>query len=137
MELKDYWQNRDSKFRGEWTEAVRKAADDLIERVNGLLTALDYTPEIHPVMKSPVTSGWRPPSFNPLVQGASPRSNHITGKAVDLYDPEGELDELLLTAKGKKALESAGLWQEHPSATKGWCHLQSVPPKSGNRVFYP
>ena len=35
------------------------------------------------------------------------------------------------------SLASLGLWMEHPLATKGWCHLQVVSPRSGMRVFYP
>jgi hypothetical protein len=36
-----------------------------------------------------------------------------------------------------EVLQEIGLWQEHPAATKGWCHLQIVPPRSGKRVFFP
>jgi hypothetical protein len=59
----------------------------------------------------------------------------MTGQAIDLADPDGDLDEWCL--EHPDMLELYGLWQEHPSATKGWAHLQSVPPKSGKRCFYP
>lgn len=59
----------------------------------------------------------------------------MTGQAVDLYDPDGALDDWCLAHPER--LAEAGLWQEHPAATKGWLHLQSIPPRSRNRVFYP
>lgn len=64
-------------------------------------------------------------------------SRHQTAEALDLADPEGDLDQWLLD--NQKFLESCGLWIEHPATTRGHCHLQSVPPKGGSRrrVFYP
>jgi hypothetical protein len=59
----------------------------------------------------------------------------MTCQACDLYDPEGDIDEWALARP--EVLARIGLWQEHPSATKGWAHFQIIPPKSGNRVFYP
>jgi hypothetical protein len=61
----------------------------------------------------------------------------MTGQAIDIYDPDGDLDEWLMTDKGLAVLDSIGLWIEHPSCTKGWCHLQTIPPKSNRRVFFP
>jgi len=61
----------------------------------------------------------------------------MTGQAIDLADPDGDLDEWLMTAEGQAALVEIGLWMEHPAATKSWTHLQTVPPKSGRRTFYP
>jgi hypothetical protein len=34
-------------------------------------------------------------------------------------------------------LAEIGLWLEHPISTPRWCHVQTVPPKSGKRVFTP
>lgn len=64
-------------------------------------------------------------------------SRHQTAEALDLADPEGDLDQWLLD--NQRLLESCGLWIEHPATTRGHCHLQSVPPKGGSRrrVFYP
>jgi hypothetical protein len=61
----------------------------------------------------------------------------MTGEAIDLYDPDGDLDEWLMSEKGRGILEALGLWMEHPASTKSWSHLQTIPPRSGNRVFYP
>jgi hypothetical protein len=92
---------------------------------------------LHPVTKTHVSSGWRPPAVNAAQRGAAVNSKHMTGRAVDVYDPDGDLDEWLMTGDGQRALKEIGLWLEHPSATKGWSHLQSIPPRSQNRVFYP
>ena len=62
-------------------------------------------------------------------------SSHLSGKAADISDPDGELAKWLQENEDK--LEAAQLWCEHPNYTKGWCHIQSVPPKSGNRFFIP
>ena len=82
-----------------------------------------------------VASGWRPPEVNAKTAGAALKSKHMTGHAIDLVDPDGDLDQWCLDNQSE--LELLQLWQEHPAATKNWCHLQSIPPKSGNRVFYP
>ena len=82
-----------------------------------------------------IVSGWRPVEVNRLVPGAAAFSNHIICRAVDLADPEGDLDDWCLEHLDK--LEEVGLWMEHPAATKGWCHVQTCAPKSGKRVFYP
>jgi hypothetical protein len=82
-----------------------------------------------------ITSGLRTPEKNASTPNASPNSKHLQGLAIDIYDPDGDLDEWCL--KCLVHLEQIGLWLEHPSSTKGWCHLQTIPPKSGKRVFYP
>jgi hypothetical protein len=83
-----------------------------------------------------VNSGWRPPDVNAGTPGAALRSLHMQCKAIDLFDPDGDLDDWCL-ANADTVLKDLGLWLEHPAATKGWCHVQLVPPKSGRRVFYP
>ena len=111
---------------------VEENAKELIRRVNLLLPEVAH---IEAVKELKVNSGWRPAAYNATIPNAAPRSKHITGQAIDLADPEGELDDYLINHR--PLLLNAGLWMEHPSATKGWCHLQSVPPRSGNLVFYP
>lgn len=75
--------------------------------------------------------GFRPKN---CPQGAQ-KSNHKKGLAVDRYDPDNKIDAWCM--KNLDKLEECGIWIEHPSATDGWSHWQCVPPKSGNRVFYP
>jgi hypothetical protein len=131
--LTDYWMGRDKDFPDDLTQGVRENASDTVMRANMLLMAFksdqpDWEPRY-------VTSGWRPAKINGATPGAAPRSKHMLAQAVDLADPEGDLDQWCMDHL--KELERIGLWLEHPSATKGWCHVQTVPPKSGKRVFYP
>jgi len=107
-------------------------AEVLLERVNRLLESLVPT-NISAVLVPVVNSGWRSASYNATVKGAAPTSKHIRGQAIDLADPMEELDGYLTDA----ILEQFELWRESPIATKGWVHLQSVPPRSGNRTYIP
>lgn len=110
---------------------TRANAITLLSRVNALLAVIDLPEAITPK----VNSGWRPAWYNSTVQGAAPKSKHITGEAIDLADPEGALDNHLFDYR--TLLSQHDLYLEHPLATKGWCHLQCSPPRSGNRVFFP
>lgn len=124
--------------------AVEKNAAELLVRLNALLAFLG--------MKTGLDSGWRPPKYNAELRrlwiqsggmkGANTaiNSKHITGEAADVRDNQTQdLANRLLN--DPTILEKYNLWMEHPSATRGritnWCHLQSVPPASGRRVFYP
>jgi len=142
----DYWMGRDSRYRADWSEDVKRNADELLRRVNLLLPfmkAVEF--EANPETGSLVSSGWRPPAVNAGVPGAAIKSKHMTGQAIDLYDPDGELDAWCWDNQHILARPEIDLYQEHPSATKGWLHLQSVPPKSQaqfpldarRRWFYP
>ena len=127
MTLSDYWMKRDRLFASDLTVEIVSNAAILIDRVHKLLKVFGEERDI--------TSGWRPPAVNGNTPGAALKSKHMTGQAVDLADPDGDLDDWCL--EHQDMLELYGLFLEHPSATKGWCHLQSVPPKSQKRVFYP
>lgn len=65
----------------------------------------------------------------------APHSNHKEGRAVDRYDPDGAIDDWCLHHLAD--LAQCGIWIESPTATVHWSHWQSVPPKSGVRVFMP
>ena len=82
-----------------------------------------------------VLSGYRPAEINAKVKGAAPMSKHITCEAVDLADKDGRLAKWCMD--NLPWLSAIGLWMEHPDYTKGWVHLQTTAPKSGNRVFIP
>lgn len=125
--LADYWMGRDAKYPQDLTIEILANAGELVLRVNRLLDHFGETRSVN--------SGWRPPSVNGATPGAALKSKHMTGQAIDLADPDGDLDEWCL--ENESVLATLLLWQEHPAATKGWCHLQMVPPKSGRRVFYP
>lgn len=125
--VKEYFMGRDERYPNELTTELRINAQDIVNRVNDLLVLFGQTRKVN--------SGWRPQVINEATPGAAIKSKHMTCQAVDLEDADGDLDEWAMT--NTWALENCGLWMEHPAATKGWAHFQTVPPKSGRRVFYP
>lgn len=136
--INQYYMGRDKTHSHELTAALRSNAVDLVSRVNELLSEFGQrglTLSISTKSKSLVSSGWRPQAINRNVQGASQRSKHITCQAIDIYDPDDRLDNFC--KNNFTLLKSVGLWLEIPSATPGWCHLQSVAPASGHRMFKP
>ena len=62
-------------------------------------------------------------------------SAHKTGEAVDRYDPDGSIDDYLMTHQ--ELLAECGIYIEHPSATHGWSHWSVRAPASGHHVFVP
>ena len=140
ISLQDYWMGRDREFPMAMSPDLERNALRMVELANKVLMlakSAGVTMERHPRTGTAVSSGWRPPTVNAATPNAAPNSKHMTGQAIDLYDPDGDLDEWLMTPDGQKVLADLGVWMEHPAATKGWCHLQSLPPRSGRRVFYP
>lgn len=138
--LTDFWMGRDRTHGTQLSTDIRRNADTTVEQVNKLLVlakTAGVTFETNPRTGSLIASGWRPPDINAGTPGAAAKSKHMTGQACDVYDPDGDLDDWLMTDDGQRALKDLGLWMEHPSATKGWAHVQTVPPRSGHRVFYP
>lgn len=127
ISLADYLSNVPRQYMPDFTDELRSNAMNLLTRVNRFMAKFGQFRKVN--------SGWRPPAYNATVPNAAPRSKHMTCQAIDIYDPEGDLDQFVLD--NQKLMEACGLWAEHPAATKGWCHLQSVPPLSGRRIFYP
>jgi len=125
--LAQYYMGRDQVYEELLTQALRQNALETVEKVNQLLLAFGESRKIN--------SGWRPPAVNSNTPGAALRSKHMTCQACDLEDSEGDLDEWCMDHLD--VLSGIGLWMEHPASTKGWCHVQTVSPRSGKRVFYP
>jgi hypothetical protein len=86
-----------------------------------------------------ITSGLRNQAAQQVLiaQGKShaTKSNHLIGAAVDIYDPNGTLDEWC--DRRVAVIIDIGLWMENKAYTPGWAHFQIFPPKSGNRFFIP
>lgn len=140
ISMADFWMGRDTSHAVHLSTEIRRQAEITVRLASELVTlaqragvSLDRSPRTGTL----VSSGWRPPAINAGTPGAAVNSKHMTGQAVDLYDPDGDLDDWCLSVAGLAELERIGLWLEHPAATKGWCHLQTVPPRSKRRVFYP
>jgi hypothetical protein len=115
----------------ECTDEVKANAEDLAKQVSGLLNELE--------LRARVNSGFRPTVVNAKTKGASKKSNHMKGNAVDL---EGdELASLLmadwLNNGDESLLVRYDLYLEDPRYTRGWTHLQRIPPRSGKRIFIP
>lgn len=126
------------------TIQIRVNAQALVEKVNRLLTSYQNG---RPIADEPaLSSGFRPPAVNAATPGASETSWHLSGNAVDIEDPAGNL--ALFCALEVSLLEHFGLYLEDPRWTrKGkqkdgswsarWVHLQVKAPPSGRRVFRP
>lgn len=140
LTIDQFFMGRREKYPLAYTPALLPAAMRTVAVVNDLITegiAQGVHFQVNPSTASLLSSGWRPAEVNSKTPGAAVHSKHMTCEAADIYDPDGEVDDFCLSDAGQSVLKRLGLWMEHPSATKGWCHVQIVPPRSGNRVFYP
>jgi hypothetical protein len=129
--ISQYWMGRDTTHAGELTKEIRRNAVETVWRTNDVLLRYAEATERDVI---DVNSGWRPPKLNALAGGAE-RSHHLSGRAIDLPDNDGGLKKWLMA--NPHVLAECGLYMEHPDATPTWCHLQTVAPKSGNRIFRP
>ena len=113
----------------ELTDEVKKEADMLLHLVNSLLVDLGIT-------SIKVSSGFRPSSVNSKVPNAAKKSLHMSGKAIDLEDPDNTLDSIL--ASKTDLLDKYGLWLEHPDSTPHWTHLdKGTRTQRKVRIFHP
>lgn len=80
-----------------------------------------------------VTSGLRSKEDQMRINPKAPNSKHLLGAAVDISDPDGSLYHWLTEHTAR--LKQIGLYCE--LGTKGWCHIQVLPPASGNTWFLP
>lgn len=110
-------------------DEIDKNLQTLLERINQIRTAYGI-----PMI---VTSGLRSQDDQQklIAEGKSTatKSHHLTGEAVDIFDPDGKLNAW--AHENVALLESIGLWCENRMGA--WVHLQIVPPKSGHRWFNP
>lgn len=125
--LREYYKGRDATHASELSDSIRRNAEVTVRLVNDLLAIMGGGPVI-------VSSGWRPSAINKAAGGAA-KSNHMLGRAVDLADADGKIDAWCL--EHLDVLEECDLWLEDPASTPTWCHLQTVAPGSGRRVFRP
>lgn len=131
-----YFKGRDRRYSSEMTPEIEANAGETIRRANLLLDRF-YQEVQTDYPQRGCNSGWRPTAINGSTPGAAVKSKHLLGLAIDIADPDGKLGEWVCSPAGKAALEEIGLWAEHRSATPSWCHVQTVPPRSGNRIFWP
>jgi hypothetical protein len=129
IDLKAFYNGREEAYRNELTDEIRRNAEDTVAKANELLARAGFEDVCS------VNSGWRPRQVNAATPNAAATSHHLTGRAVDLPDPDRTLAAWCVD--NLEALAEMGLWMEDPRWTPTWVHLQSVPPGSGNRVFSP
>jgi hypothetical protein len=122
----------------DWTTDIEQNALRLLTSVNALEAEMARggirfpdNPKTNNGISGELYGGFRPQDC-PI---GAPLSNHKTGKAIDRYDPHGLIDAWCMAHQDRIAWH--GIWIEHPDATPGWSHWQSVSPRSGNRVFKP
>jgi hypothetical protein len=122
----------------DWTFERQKAAMTLLDKVNALCGEMQsdgLVMQINPATRSQISGktlgGFRPQD---ATQGA-PNSSHKQGQGIDLFDPKDTIDAWCVA--NQERLANHGIYIEHPDATKGWCHMTTRAPRSGNRVFMP
>lgn len=123
----------------ELTTEVQSNIRILVNKVNTLLDHIKWTDEIV------VSSGFRPSEVNATIKGASAKSSHTLGMAVDIVQPKNnnKLAKAIEEAQAKdKILTKLGLWMEDPAVTVGqhtaWVHLDfRSRPDRPSRVFRP
>lgn len=109
ISLNDYWRGRKDKFPLAMTPQIEANAQITVDLANHLLGYFELAGLQCP--RSPITETQVASGWRPPVVNAVFANQHV--------------------------LVKLGLWMEHPSATPSWLHVQTVPPGSGNRVFYP
>lgn len=133
MDLHDYWMGRDARYPKDLTEAIKGNAADLVQRVNTLLDR--YCADTGEPRPSVWASGWRPQGINDKTSNAAKKSTHIVAKGGDVRDSRRVLARWCYANQAQ--LAEWGLWMEDPRWTPTWVHLQTVPPRSGKRIFIP
>ncbi len=134
LTVKDYFgkwfdhKDADMQREANAVHLIGKVNDLLHEAMDAGLT-LKINPKTQSIVAGETLGGFRPQDA-PI---GAPQSAHKQGMAVDLYDPDGKLDEWVTDA----LLTKHGLYREAPSATPTWCHLTTRAPKSGRRTFMP
>ena|SRR5271154_106248 len=104
-------------------------SDELEANLQNLLVAVNKLRDLYgkPMY---VSSGYRPGHYNTDAGGA-PNSTHCLCMAVDFHDQDKALKEWITI----DILEQCELYQEDPSHTVTWLHVQTRP--THNRVFIP
>lgn len=131
-------------FRGKpHSEAHSAFAVGLLEKVNALLGLAEeagaYVPLVDLDTGSQISGakggagdgGYRLSDSTTGAKGSA----HRYAKAVDVYDPDRKLAAWCVANQNE--LYKLGLYMEDPRFTPVWCHLQTVSPGSGKRVYVP
>lgn len=107
------------------TEEYHNNMVSLLDKVNKLLEKFGQ--------KRRCTSGFRTSKDQDRINPKAPKSKHQICAAIDLEDADRKLKKFCT----KEILEEFDLYMEFGGSTPSWCHLQNLPPRSKNRIFYP
>lgn len=129
--LEEYWQGRDVCYADQCTDEIKKNAQETVKRVNKFLTYAEQDG----IIRNKVSSGWRPKGINDATSNAAKKSNHLIGKAIDVYDPDRKLAQWMIN--NKSLLSLCFIWAEDPRWTPTWVHLQIIPPTSQKLIYIP
>ena len=135
----DYFMGRRELYPLCMSPAIEANAYTTVELANKLLVLANLSgirAAIDADTGTVVASGWRPPAVNDCTRNAAHGSKHLIGQAIDIRCEPGTLQRWAY-AEAMTILRDLGLWMEHPDKTPTWLHIQTVPPGSGNRVFWP
>ena len=132
ISTKDFWKGRDVTFANEVTEEIKANAIETIDRVNAFLMYLGFGAPY----RNKVSSGFRPKAINAATKGAAKKSSHMVGKAVDIADETGQLQEVIMKelARDPDLLKRFKLNMEHFKHTPTWVHLDTRD-SLGYRIF--
>jgi hypothetical protein len=123
LTVDDYLMGRDRQYGITATQLL--AARELVDTLNALMTKC--------AIQLVITSGYRPPALNMLIPGSKPGDAHESCRGVDLRDSGKALSKWLV--ENVETMVILNLWMESPTDAADHVHLQSYPPKSGNRIF--
>lgn len=101
--------------------------EKLLEAMNKVRTAY--------AIPMKVTSGLRSQADQDRINSSAPKSKHLLGLAVDIYDPDSKVWEWCM--ENMHLMEELGIYFEDKVSTPTWVHFQLGPPKSGRRIFKP
>lgn len=122
----------------DWTLHRQTCATNMLAKCNSLKQEMEKdgvifqtNPKTETNISGNTFGGFRPQS---CPEGA-PNSSHKEGRGIDIYDPDGKIDEWCMFHVER--LKVHGIHIEHPFKTPSWSHWTDRAPPSGRQVFYP